>query len=203
MDTLSGTYKQALLEARDRFDDRYRGPIADAVAEVVRDYDIAPDSELHRVISVAMRKFVLGLDQKLDIYTDWFNKHAAGSPNFVDGFKKTYPRYTKGMGKLVEKADFSPELEKLLRLDIGRSRVTSHAHQLIRERQDDIGLKPFGDASYDVLGSVVKQAIMIYYDEHGRDMAVGVERLFKSAIPRLTLIKDEMNADNNVQLLPA
>ncbi len=203
MSELKPAYKQALRDACDAFEEKYGAAIEAALIDVRDVYGIEAETRLAHILEVSMRKFILGLDQKLGVYTAWFNTCSADSPEISQGFEKTYPTYAKGVQWIVDQAVPSPELEALLSLDIGRSRVTLRTHQLIQENQGDIGKKPFGDASYDVLGSVIKRAIMSYYAQNGHAIKVGVDPTFKSAIPMLSRLRDRLSVEAEPKDTPA
>ena len=194
MSELKPAYKQALLDARDAFNEKYGDSINVALSEVLDKYGIDSKSELAHVLRITMGKVMQGLEQKRSFYDDWFKRHSQESEFVADNYFEIYPSHSTDYGLIFSDTSFSPELERLLTLDIGRNRVVMHAVNLITQHIGDVTKPSFGDTSIDITGSIIARAFKMYYDKNGPLYEVGVDFTSKRGISILSDYRDDVRA---------
>lgn len=185
MSKLIPAYRHALIDARDAFDVKYGCSIAADVADIRKQYGIDENSELARLLPIAMRKILLGLEHKVSLFSNWYDVYGVSTPNIPGDLVSAFPSYAPDVERIVKLAEPVGELDRFMKLEIGRNRVVQNLSSLIEENIGDVEPLPLPTRSDQVLGSIIKRSLLGYYHQNGRSLHMGVDARFKTALPSL------------------
>ena len=187
-------YKEANRAAIRTFDQKYGFAISTATQEIIDKYGIDPESKLARIIKISLTKCILGLEKKLDIYSDWFNKHNPSRRELSKDFNRNYPNTNDLLERMIIGFGPSPEMDKLLRVDIGRNKVVSNIHDLISKHKGSIDADiqiAERDPEYKVLGSIIGRTIKIYNEPCKQHVPATFPRTPKQTMARLRALREK------------
>jgi len=145
--------------------------IDDAVEKILSHHQIAPDTKLARIIGNAVRKFLIGAEQKFLNYNDWYIKNKKALR--IDDPLDTNTRNLKFLVAQFYQADEVPQnLMCYLNTELGRLNVQLNTHALIGANSHEIGyVSPKsinrGNPTLAVLGTVIRTVIDLHADKYG------------------------------------
>lgn len=145
--------------------------INDAVEKILLHHHIAPDTQLARIIGNAVRKFLIGLEQKFLNCNDWLmkNKKALCINDPLD--KNT--RNLKFLVAQFYQADKVPQnFMRYFNTELGRLKTQLNTYNLINVHSHEIGyVSPKSDNKNNptlaVLGTMIREVIDLHADKYG------------------------------------
>lgn len=146
--------------AADAFDEKYGEALNDAVWEILEKYKISSQSKLAVIISLSLKKFLLGLVQKQSAFEQWCISQQL--PNSPESTKKNYPMHMALTVTNHNITRITPEFDLLLKIDLGRNKASFHAENLLEQYASEISVANSENAAFEVLGSIIRRAINIY-----------------------------------------
>jgi len=145
--------------------------IDDAVEKILSHHQIAPDTKLARIIGNAVRKFLIGAEQKSLNYNDWYMKNKKAL--HIDDPLDTNTRNLKFLVAQFYQADEVPQnFMRYLNTELGRLNVQLNTHALVSVHSHEIGyVSPKSinkdDSITAVLGTIIRTVIDLHADKYG------------------------------------